>query len=104
MGGAIGSRFVRLIGYDGWMKAPSDLRMVISTLLVAAGFGEFLVAFRGPWTPAPWLAWICFLGSLPLIGAGLLHPFRRAILGAFIAMLIECAVFGWLMLTTRIPC
>ncbi len=91
----------------GGMKAPSDLRMVVSTLLVVAGIGSIYSLWfmdHGNWTPPPWLAWICLLSGLPLIGAGLLHPFRRAIWGALIGMLIECAALLWLMLTTTIPC
>jgi uncharacterized membrane protein HdeD (DUF308 family) len=80
------------------MKAPSDLRMVVGLLLVVAGIGAicYVLAFapKSDPLPPPWVAWCLLFSGPPLIGAGVLHPFQRALLGAFFGLLAMALLIG----------
>ena len=79
------------------MKAPSDLRTVVSLLLVMAGIGAICFVLYAPisgWVTPPWVAWCLLIVGLPLIGAGLLHPFRRTALGVVLGVLADFMIYA----------
>jgi hypothetical protein len=86
---------------------PSDKRMVASALLVIAGvFPLFFILFGAssfPIVPG-WLVACILVSSFPLIGAGLLNPFKRAHWGAAFGFLIEALIVLYAIFTYAPVC
>ena len=86
--------------------------LILSTSLVGAGIGCFAIGFRtleyiAPNHNLPWwlpvFALVQTLAAGPLLGAGILLPFRRARIGIYIGFFLPIALaftaaiiaFGW---------
>ena len=81
-------RLASPIGYDGGMKAPSDIRMSVIAILIAASI--LLVMFcEGGWIVAP----IPFGAGM---GAMFPKPIRSALIGAALGATVAFFVFYWL--------
>src|SRR6187200_2550434 len=86
---------------DGGVKSPrfSLKRLFISTILFGVGVSVvlriFLMAFQslGRLEKEPALIWLVFWLSGPMIGAGLLCPFRRTLLGVGLGILLQIFLY-----------
>ena len=79
------------------MAQVSLMRMLVAVTLIAIGCAEvgFIYSTRNDAGPMNAALVIALISVLPTFGAGLMAPFKRPILGAFLGFLGFIAVFIW---------
>jgi hypothetical protein len=75
--------------------------LLVSMTLISAGLGCFTAAIVIPLLESPF-ALVLYIGAGSLIGAGVLHPFKIAWVGAIIGTLTMMGLLLYIVATTPI--